>query len=96
MNADRQAIILGDYVASTNTFTISTSGTSTLVAYDDDDGLSIFSKYIDGHNLQRFLNGDGPIHYEEMFNIEKEPARVVYWAHSPERGWVERKEINLK
>ena len=67
-----------------------------LVAYDDDDGLSIFSKYIDGHNLQRFLNGDGPIHYEEMFNIEKEPARVVYWAHSPERGWVERKEINLK
>ena len=36
LNADRQAIILGDYVASTNTFTISTSGTSTLVAYDDD------------------------------------------------------------
>jgi hypothetical protein len=67
-----------------------------LVAYDDEDGLSIFNKYIDGHNLQRFLNGDGPIHYEEMFTIEKEPVRVVYWAHSPERGWVERKEINLK
>jgi hypothetical protein len=31
-----------------------------------------------------------------MFTIEKEPVRVVYWAHSPERGWVERKEINLK
>jgi hypothetical protein len=31
-----------------------------------------------------------------MFTIDKEPHRVVYWAHSIERGWVERKEITLK
>jgi hypothetical protein len=67
-----------------------------LVAYDDEDGVSIHNKYIDGHDLKRFLNGDGPIHYEEMFTIDKEPHRVVYWAHSIERGWVERKEITLK
>lgn len=67
-----------------------------LIAYDDENGNGIFSKSIDGHDLQRFLNGDGPIHYEEMFLTDKEPSRVVYWAHSPERGWVEKKEINLK
>ena len=67
-----------------------------LIAYDDDEGLSIFSKYIDGNQLKNFMTENGRIHYEEMFLIEKEPARVVFWAHSPERGWVERKEINLK
>jgi hypothetical protein len=67
-----------------------------LIAYDDENGNGIYSKSIDGHDLQRFLNGDGPIHYEEMFLTDKEPSRVVYWAHSPERGWVEKKEINLK
>jgi hypothetical protein len=67
-----------------------------LIAYDDENGNGLYSKSIDGHDLQRFLNGDGPIHYEEMFLTDKEPSRVVYWAHSPERGWVEKKEINLK
>lgn len=67
-----------------------------LIAYDDENGKGLYSKSIDGHDLQRFLNGDGPIHYEEMFLTDKEPSRVVYWAHSPERGWVEKKEINLK
>lgn len=67
-----------------------------LIAYDDENGNGIYSKSIDGHDLQRFLNGDGPIHYEEMFLTAKEPSRVVYWAHSPQRGWVEKKEINLK
>jgi hypothetical protein len=66
-----------------------------LVAYDDENGVSIFNKYIDGPQLKSFLSGH-PIHYEEMFYVEEEPSRVVFWAHSPERGWAERKEIKLK
>jgi hypothetical protein len=67
-----------------------------LIAYDDENGKGIYSKSIEGHDLQRFLNGDGPIHYEEMFLTDKEPSKVVYWAHSPVRGWVERVEKPIK
>jgi hypothetical protein len=67
-----------------------------LVAYDDENGVSIFSKYIDDAQLKNFLTHGHQIHYEEMFYVEKEPSRVVFWAHSPERGWAERKEIKLK
>jgi hypothetical protein len=66
-----------------------------LIAFDDENGKSINSKYINGNDLKRFLKGDGPIHYEEMFLVDKDPSRVVYWAHSPERGWVERVEIKI-
>lgn len=69
---------------------------SILIAYDDENGVGIYSKVINGHDLQKFLNNDGPIHYEEMFLTDTEPSRVVYWAHSPERGWAERVEIKLK
>jgi glycosyltransferase involved in cell wall biosynthesis len=69
---------------------------SILIAYDDENGVGIYSKIINGHDLQKFLNNDGPIHYEEMFLTDVEPSRVVYWAHSPERGWAERVEIKLK
>jgi hypothetical protein len=67
-----------------------------LIAYDDENGSGIYSKIIEGHDLQKFLNNEGPIHYEEMFLTDVEPSRVVYWAHSPERGWAERVEIKLK
>jgi len=30
-----------------------------------------------------------------MFLTDRKPAKVVYWAHSPERGWAERHEIKL-
>lgn len=69
---------------------------SILIAFDDENGIGIKTRSIDGPDLQRFLRGDGPIHYEEMFMTDKDPSRVVFWAHSPTRGWAERHEINLK
>jgi hypothetical protein len=69
---------------------------SILIAYDDENGVGIYSKSIDGRDLQKFLNNEGPIHYEEMFLTDVEPSRVVYWAHSPTRGWVERVEKPIK
>jgi hypothetical protein len=66
-----------------------------LVAFDDKEGKAIHTRYIDGENLKRFLNGDGPIHYEEMFIINEKPSRLVFWGHSPKRGWAERVEIGL-
>ena len=68
---------------------------SILIAYDDENGNGIYSKSIDGYELQKFLNNQGPIHYEEMFLTDKEPSRVVYWAYSNKRGWAERVEIKL-
>ena len=66
-----------------------------LVAYDNEEGNSLHNKYINGNDLLKFLNGDKPIHYEETFTTNENPVRVVYWAHSPKRGWCERKEITL-
>jgi hypothetical protein len=42
-----------------------------------------------------FLEQNTPIHYEKIFLTDKKPAKVVYWAHSPERGWAERHETIL-
>jgi glycosyltransferase involved in cell wall biosynthesis len=66
--------------------------TSILVAFDDEDGVGMYSTSVEGNDLQRFLNGDGPIHYEQMFMTDKKPTRVVYWGHSDKRGWAERVE----
>jgi hypothetical protein len=30
-----------------------------------------------------------------MFLTDKTPSKVVYWAHSPERGWAERIEHKI-
>jgi hypothetical protein len=30
-----------------------------------------------------------------MFLVDEAPSKVVYWGHSPERGWAERVEIKL-
>ena len=68
---------------------------SILVAYDDENGNGIYSKSIDGYELEKFLNNQGPVHYEEMFLTDKEPSRVVYWGYSNKRGWAERVEIKL-
>jgi hypothetical protein len=68
---------------------------SILVAYDDENGNGIYSKSIDGYELEKFLNNKGPVHYEEMFLTDKEPSRVVYWGYSNKRGWAERVEIKL-
>jgi hypothetical protein len=66
-----------------------------LVAFDDENGIGIESDTVDGNMLERFLERNIPVHYEKMFLTDRIPARVVYWAHSPERGWAERHEINL-
>jgi len=67
-----------------------------LVAFDDENGVSIESEFIIDSRLTKFLEQNIPIHYEKMFLTDRKPAKVVYWAHSPERGWVERHEIKIK
>ena len=66
-----------------------------LLAFDDENGEGIESENIEGTQLQQFLNEGTPIHFEKSFLTDKNPSRVVYWAHSPERGWAEREEIQL-
>jgi len=43
---------------------------SILIAFDDENGIGIHSKYIDGQQLQQFLNNQDPIHYEEYFIMQ--------------------------
>jgi len=66
-----------------------------LVAFDDENGISIESEFISDNRLTMFLEQNTPIHYEKIFLTDKKPAKVVYWAHSPERGWAERHETIL-
>jgi glycosyltransferase involved in cell wall biosynthesis len=64
-----------------------------LIAFDDENGVGIHSKSIEGHELQRFIKGEQPIHYEEYFQyFDKEPKRMVAWGFSETRGWAERIE----
>ena len=65
-----------------------------LVAFDDENGESINSQFIEDHRLVNFNNG-GNIHYEEFFLTDKIPSRVVYWAYSDEKGWCERYEHKI-
>ena len=67
---------------------------SIFVAFDDENGIGIETKSIQGSQLEDFKRGT-PIHYEEMFMTEKKPSRVVYWGYSNTRGWAERVEIIL-
>ena len=68
--------------------------TKVLVAFDDENGMSIDSEFIEGFKLEAFLKENRPIHYEKMFLTEKQPSRVVYWGVS-DKGWEERVEIEL-
>lgn len=68
---------------------------SILVAFDDENGIGMNSNFITDHRLKEFMKNGTPIHYEEMFLADKPPSRVVFWAHSNERGWAERVEIKL-
>lgn len=67
-----------------------------LVAFDDENGESIKSIFIDDNRLTRFLKEQTPIHYEQTFMSVKQPSKVVYWAHSKSKGWSERKEFEYK
>ena len=79
VNLDRHEMPADDY-------------TSILVAFDDENGVGIYSTSVEGDDLKRFLNNEGPIHYEQMFMTDKNPSRVVYWGYSEKRGWAERVE----
>jgi hypothetical protein len=68
---------------------------SILVSFDDEDGIGIHQTYISDQRLTEFLEDGKPIHYEEMFLTKLNPTRVVYWAISKHRGWVERMELQL-
>jgi hypothetical protein len=69
---------------------------SILIAFDDENGIGVNSKFIEGHQLQHFLDNKGPIHYEEYFQyFDKEPKRMVAWGLSKERGWAERIEYKI-
>jgi hypothetical protein len=68
---------------------------SILVAFDDENGIGVHTKTIEGHQLESFMNGT-PIHYEEFFPyFDKDPKRMVAWAYSKERGWAERIEHTI-
>ena len=66
-----------------------------LVAFDDESGNAINSKYITDHQLKHFIDTGENIHYEEFFLTDVKPARVVFWAYSEERGWCERVEHKI-
>jgi len=69
---------------------------SILIAFDDENGIGVYSKFIDGHQLQQFIENGTPIHYEEYFPyFDKKPVKMVAWAHSEKRGWAERIEHNI-
>lgn len=66
-----------------------------LVAFDDENGNAINHRYIAGVELTYFMENGTPIHYEEMFLTNKIPKKMVFWAYSETRGWVERVEKSL-
>jgi glycosyltransferase involved in cell wall biosynthesis len=69
---------------------------SILIAFDDENGVAVNSKSIEGFVLQNFLDNKGPIHYEEYFQyFDKKPVRMVAWGYSESRGWSERIEHKI-
>ena len=65
-----------------------------LVAFDDENGNSLSTRFIDDGRLHNFNDGNN-IHYEEFFLTHKAPSRVVYWAYNEEIGWCERIEHKI-
>jgi len=66
-----------------------------LIAYDDEQGMSIESKYITDWRLKNLIEKGENIHFEDFFLVDRKPARVVYWGYSKERGWSERIEHKI-
>ena len=64
-----------------------------LMAFDDEQGKAIHSRYLDKNYINSVLNnGSGYFDFEETFLITKKPTKLVLWAYSNQRGWCERKE----
>ena len=66
-----------------------------LISFDDEEGQPINQKWINGPDLEKFMNGEAVIHYEEFFLTPKMPSKVVYWPYSSVRGWVDRVETRI-
>jgi hypothetical protein len=66
-----------------------------LIAFDDEEGMNINSKYIKGQQLIEFMRDGKNIHYEEFFLTDKTPKRMVAWGWSQSRGWSERIEHKI-
>jgi len=68
---------------------------SILIAFDDENGVGIHSKSITGRQLNNFMHEGKSIHYEEMFDTDKKPKKIVFWGHSNKTGWGERIERDI-
>ena len=67
-----------------------------LIAFDDENGISVNSRNIEGHQLKQFIEKGTPIHYEEYFEyFDRMPAKMVAWGYSESRGWSERIEHKI-
>jgi hypothetical protein len=66
------------------------------MAFDDENGNPIYARNLDRNYVNSVINQrSGYFDFEEMFLINKKPARLVLWGYSNERGWCERKEETL-
>ena len=67
-----------------------------LIAFDDENGVGVHSKSIEGKELDDFIIKKEPIHYEEHFQyFDRKPSKMVVWGYSESRGWAERIEHKL-
>ena len=66
-----------------------------LIAYDDEQGISIDSKYITDWRLKNLIEKSENIHFEDFFLVDRKPVRVVFWGYSAKRGWSERVEHKI-
>lgn len=66
-----------------------------LIAFDDENGVGLNYRYIQGAQLQNFMQNGEKIHYEEFFLTDRQPSRLVVWPYSKERGWCDRQEYKI-
>lgn len=70
---------------------------SILIAFDDEDGVGVKSRSIQGKELHEFISTGKPIHFEEFFTYTgKKPVKMVAWAVDKDKGWAERVEHKLE
>jgi hypothetical protein len=69
---------------------------SILIAFDDENGIGVKSRHVEGHELEEFVKTGKPIHYEEFFTFTgNKPTRMVAWAIDKDKGWAERIEHTI-
>lgn len=69
---------------------------SILIAFDDENGVGVNQKSIQGTQLTEFLTNGTPIHYEEFFTYtDKKPVSLVAWAVNKDGSWAERVEHRI-